>query len=88
MSYTVRQGHKKLKMLINVFIYTHLALTKVLIVNEALPENVLSHYPNQCWIIVNWTPGNKLQWNLNRNSIIFIKKIILSRGDELIKASI
>ena len=47
-----------------------------------------SHYLNQCWLIVNWTPGN-------RNSIIFILKMhlklssvkmaaILTRGDELI----
>ena len=33
-----------------------------------------SHYLNQCWLIVNWTPGNKFQWNLNRNPIIFIKE--------------
>ena len=33
-----------------------------------------SHYLNQCWIIVNWAPGNKLQWNLNKNSNIFIKE--------------
>ena len=31
-----------------------------------------SHYLNQCWNIVNWTLRNKLQWNLNRNSNIFI----------------
>ena len=31
-----------------------------------------SHYPNQCWNIVNWTHGNKLQWNLNRNSYTFM----------------
>ena len=33
-----------------------------------------SHYQNQCWIIVNWTLRNKLQWNLNRNSNIFIQE--------------
>ena len=27
-----------------------------------------SHYMNQCWLIVNWTPVNKLQWNLNHNT--------------------
>ena len=27
----------------------------------------------QCWDIVNWTPRNKIQWNLNRNSHIFIQ---------------
>ena len=29
---------------------------------------------NQCWNIVNWTLGNRLQWNLNRNSYIFIQE--------------
>ena len=33
-----------------------------------------SHYLNQCWNIVNWTLGNKLQWNLNRNTNIFIQE--------------
>ena len=33
-----------------------------------------SHYLNQCWIIVNLTIGNKLQWNLNRNPYIFIQE--------------
>ena len=28
---------------------------------------------NQCWNIVNWTPRNKFQWNMNRNSSIFIQ---------------
>ena len=31
-----------------------------------------SHYLNQCWHIVNWSLGNKLQWNSNQNSNIFI----------------
>ena len=29
---------------------------------------------NQCWIIVNKTLRNKLQWNFNRNSNIFIQE--------------
>ena len=33
-----------------------------------------SHYLNQCWFIVNWTLTNKLQWNFNRNSSIFIQE--------------
>ena len=36
--------------------------------------SVPSHYLNQCWNIVNWTLGNKLQWNLNRISNIFIQE--------------
>ena len=31
-----------------------------------------SHYLNQSWNIVNWTLRNKLQWNFNHNSYIFI----------------
>ena len=31
-----------------------------------------SHYLNQCWLIVNWTLRNKLQWNFNWNSKVFI----------------
>ena len=33
-----------------------------------------SHYLNQCWNIVNWTLGTKLQWNLDRNPNIFIQE--------------
>ena len=52
------------------------------------------HYLNQCWIIVNWTLRNKIQWNLNQNSKLFFHEhasqnivcemaAILPRGDEL-----
>ena len=34
---------------------------------------MLSYYLNQCWNIVNWTLRNKLQWNINQNSYIFIQ---------------
>ena len=54
-------------------------------------HSALSHYLNQCLVIVNWTLRHKLQWNLNRNTNIFIYEIffeiavceiaaILSRG--------
>ena len=33
-----------------------------------------SHYLNQCWNIVNWTIGNKSQWNLKWNSYIFTEE--------------
>ena len=50
-----------------------------------------SHYLNQCWRIVNWTLGDKRQWNLNQNTFFFIHEsafenivcemvAILSRG--------
>ena len=33
-----------------------------------------SHHLNQYWIIVNWTPWNKSEWNLNQFVNIFIGK--------------
>ena len=33
-----------------------------------------SHYLNQCWYIVIWFFRNEFQWNINRNSNIFIDK--------------
>ena len=57
-------------------------------------DSAPGHYLNQCWLIVDWIPGKKYQWNLNRNFIIFIQDnglemasgmaTILSRGDELV----
>ena len=35
------------------------------------------HYRNQCWLAANWTLGNKLQRNPNRNSKIFIQEMRL-----------
>ena len=50
-----------------------------------------SHYLNQCCLIVNWTLRNKIQWNFNGNTKLFIDEntfenivcemaAILSRG--------
>ena len=50
-----------------------------------------SHYLNQCWVFVNWTLRNKLQWNFHQNTKLFIHEnasenivcemvAILSRG--------
>ena len=32
----------------------------------------IQNYLNQCWVIVNWTFSNKLQWNFNQTSKHFI----------------
>ena len=56
-------------------------------------SSVPSQYPNQCWLVVNWTPRNKLKRNSNQNTKFFINEntfeyiigeieAILSRGDE------
>ena len=31
-----------------------------------------SHYLNQCWVFVDWTLGNKLQWKFNHNIKLLI----------------
>ena len=36
------------------------------------PYSAPSHYLNQCWWIVNWTLGDKRQWNFNQNTKFFI----------------
>ena len=41
-----------------------------LVVEQLAP----SHYLNQCWDIINRTLRNKLQWNFNQNSYIFIQE--------------
>ena len=62
--------------------------------DNGLSPSTPSHYLNQCWVIINWTLGNKLQWNFNQNTRLFIHEnaseniicemaAILSRGDEL-----
>ena len=33
-----------------------------------------SYYMNQCWYFVNWALKNKFQWNIDRNSNIFIQE--------------
>ena len=53
---------------------THICVSKLTIIGS---DNGLSpgrhhHYLNQCWNIVNSNLTNKLQWNLKRNSCIFI----------------
>ena len=39
-----------------------------------------SHYLNQYWNIVSWTLRNKLKWNFNWNSNIFIHENALQNG--------
>ena len=65
------------------YILTHLLLVPHICIRELgqhwlsqwlVAYSAPSHCLNQCWPIVNWTPGNKFQWNLNRNSVIFIQE--------------
>ena len=55
--------------------------------------NCISHYLNQCWVIINWTLRNKLQRNCNQSAkfpnrenasenVLCAMASILSRGDD------
>ena len=54
---------------------THICVSKLayLVQIMACAWKAPSHYLNQCWNIVNWTSGNKLKCNLNRNLYFFIQ---------------
>ena len=54
--------------------FIHQWISSALIQIMAFTYSAPSHYLNQCWHIVNWTIGNKFQWNFNRNSNIFIQE--------------
>ena len=84
-------------------ILTHLPLVPHIYVSESgqhwfrfwpVTYSVPSHYLNQYSDNVNWSLRNKLQWNFNQNTKLFIDEnasenivcemaAILSRGDEL-----
>ena len=87
-----RPGDKPLSETMMVILPTHICVTRSQRVNSSPPSaaymsqwtrsslvQVLAcrHYPNRCWFIVNWNPGNKFQWYLNRNSLIFIREMHL-----------
>ena len=42
----------------------------------SLVQIMACHYLSQCWIVVNWIPGNKFQWNLNQNTIFIQENAI------------
>ena len=48
---------------------THICVDNLTIIGA---DQATSHNLNQCRNLVNWTLRNKFQWNLNRNSYIFI----------------
>ena len=50
-----------------------ICVSKLTIIGSDNGWSVPSHYLNQRWNIVDWTLGNKLQWNINRNSYFFIQ---------------
>ena len=63
---------------LNVLI--HLPLVPHICVSElghiGSDNSTPSHYLNQCWLVVNWTPVNKFRWKSNRSYISFLKKCI------------
>ena len=50
---------------------THICVSKIIIIGS---DNGLVPDLNLCWNIVNWSLGNKLQWNFDQNSNIVIQE--------------
>ena len=74
-TYNIIHMHKHLHMLNHWGRVMHICISKLIIIgSDNVTWLVPNHYVNQCWNIVNWIPRNKLQWNLIRNSYIFIKE--------------
>ena len=44
------------------------------VMHICITQIMTSHLFAYCWLIVDWTLGNKLQWNFNQNTIIFIEE--------------
>ena len=58
---------------------THICVSKLTIIgsdNGSSPgrRQAIIWTNDQCWNIVNWTLGNKFQWNLNRKLYIFLQE--------------
>ena len=56
---------------------THICVDNLTVIgseNGLSPGRRQASIWNQCWNIVNWTLGNKLQWKFNQNSNIFIQE--------------
>ena len=43
-------------------------------IGPALVQIMTIHYLNHCWFIINWTLVNKLHWNFNNRTKLFIHK--------------
>ena len=70
---------------------THIWVDKLTCIGSDNGLSCGGHYLSQWWDIVNLSIRNKLLWNLNRHSCIFIKEIIwkcrLEYGDRFFSAS-
>ena len=54
---------------------THICVNKLTIIVQIMACCLAGAKPlSECWNIVNWTLGNKLQWNFNQNLNIFIQE--------------
>ena len=61
------------KICYSVYGLTHWGRVRHICISDA--NHATSHYLNLSLNIVNWTIRNKLQWNFNQNSYIFIQEI-------------
>ena len=82
-------GYPRYMVSLSLNVITHLPLVQYLCISELSQHwlmkwlftcsacSVQSHCLNQCWLTINWTLRNKLQWNSNQNAELFIYKIHL-----------
>ena len=67
-NYTLASPGARSAVLTHLLLVLHICVSKWLVA-----YSTPSHYLNQCWVIVNWTLRNKLQWNLKKLNLWFIK---------------
>ena len=53
---------------------TRICVGKLTIIGSYNGLSARSHYLNQCWYIIDWTPGNKIRWKLDRKWYFFIQE--------------
>ena len=65
-----RPGDKPLSESMLVRLKTHICVTRP----QWVKQIKISHYLKQYWHIIDWTLRNKIQWNLNQNTVIFFQE--------------
>ena len=60
--------------LLHIFASINSKPSLVQIMQWFVASSAPTHCQNQSWLFINWTHGNKFQWNLNLNFIIFIQQ--------------
>ena len=72
----ITQGNNNLHFITVLgIVLTHLTRLRHICVSASVQLVAYSaprHYSSQCWLFINWTLGNKLQWHFNQNTKLVI----------------